>query len=59
MNQINIPYNDLDYKVIRNDNSLYVDKTRYIEELERVGTKFPVLLGPRRFGKSIFVSQLI
>ncbi|MCP4130614.1 MAG: AAA family ATPase [bacterium] len=34
----------------------YVDKTAYIEKLERINT--PVFLRPRRFGKSLFTEML-
>ncbi len=53
-----IPYGFSNYKEIRTGKYLYVDKTKYIEELERLNSKYLVLLRPRRFGKSLFVSML-
>ena len=45
---------------IREKNGIYVDKTRFIEELENnAGTNVPVFLRPRRFGKSLAVSMLL
>jgi len=53
-----IPYGISDYQVIQDENYLYVDKTRFIEELEYLSTKYPVFLRPRRFGKTLLVSTL-
>jgi len=58
MKQLRIPYGESDYKSIRTSNSIYIDKTKYIEELEQLDTKYPVFLRPRRFGKTLFSSQL-
>ena len=45
---------------IREKNGIYIDKTRFIEELENnAGTNVPVFLRPRRFGKSLTVSMLL
>ena len=45
---------------IRKKNGIYIDKTRFIEELENnAGTNVPVFLRPRRFGKSLTVSMLL
>ena len=51
-----IPYGDADFKRIRLTGSLYVDKTRFLRRLERV--RFAVLIRPRRFGKSCWISLL-
>jgi hypothetical protein len=40
------------------ENGYYVDKTRYIAELEKLGAKVLTFLRPRRFGKSLFISML-
>jgi len=53
-----IPYGISDYHVIQDENYLYVDKTRFIEELEYLNTKYPVFLRPRRSGKTLLVSTL-
>jgi len=44
---------------IRECNSIYIDKTRFIDYLENnAGTKVPVFLRPRRFGKSLTADML-
>jgi len=42
----------------REDNYLYIDKTKYIEILENLNEKYLIFLRPRRFGKSLFLSTL-
>ena len=51
-----IPYGKSNFEVIRNENYLYVDKTRFITTLEKIDTT--IHLRPRRFGKSLFVSMI-
>ena len=51
-----IPYGISNFEAIRTENYLYVDKTRFIEEVEK--TKILIHLRPRRFGKSLFLSML-
>ena len=51
-----IPYGQSDFRKIRLRRWLYVDKTRFIRQLEP--HHFAVLLRPRRFGKSLWVSIL-
>lgn len=43
---------------IREGNYVYVDKTKYIVDFLRKGSKYIFLSRPRRFGKSLFVSTL-
>ncbi len=43
---------------VREGNYVYVDKTKYIVEFLRNGSKYVFLSRPRRFGKSLFVSTL-
>ena len=44
---------------IRESNSIYIDKTQFIDYLENsAGTKVPVFLRPRRFGKSLTADML-
>ena len=50
------PYGMSNFESIILDNRYFVDKTKYIEELER--TKNPIFLRPRRFGKSLFTEIL-
>jgi len=45
-------------KVKINNDYLYIDKTKYIERLERLNEDFVIFLRPRRFGKSLFLSTL-
>ncbi len=53
-----IPYGISDFKSLIEDNYLYVDKTKYIKELEKVGSKYLFFIRPRRFGKSLLLSTL-
>ncbi|MDU9050204.1 MAG: AAA family ATPase [Candidatus Electrothrix sp. Rat3] len=53
-----IPYGESDFKKIRRGKYLYIDKTAYIQQLEEQGS-FNILLRPRRFGKSLFLSTLL
>ncbi len=45
-----IPYGMADFSAMRREGFLYVDKTRFLRELENERHVF--LLRPRRFGKS-------
>ena len=51
-----IPYGVSNFPLIRREDYLYVDKTRFIREVEK--TKTLIHLRPRRFGKSLFLSVL-
>ena len=51
-----IPYGVSSFPLIRREDYLYVDKTRFIKEVEK--TKTLIHLRPRRFGKSLFLSML-
>jgi hypothetical protein len=52
-----IPYGSADFGRMRNDNSYYVDKTRFIPLLE-AQPYFVFLIRPRRFGKTLWLSTL-
>lgn len=52
-----IPYGMTDFELIRKEDYYYVDKTRYIVEMERAG-RYIFLMRPRRFGKSLFLDVL-
>jgi len=54
--QKRIPYAIANYEEIVNGEYHFVDKTRFIGELEQY--KVPVFLRPRRFGKSLWCSTL-
>ena len=51
-----IPYGWADFEAMRRERTLYVDKTRFLHELER--ERFAFLIRPRRFGKSCWVALL-
>ncbi|MFD0715417.1 AAA family ATPase [Paenibacillus sp. GCM10027626] len=52
-----LPYGISNFKTIRQEKYLYVDKTKFIEPLENAG-KYVFFIRPRRFGKSLFLSML-
>jgi hypothetical protein len=52
-----IPYGVSDFDDFRKRNLYYVDKTRYIRDIEEKG-KYLFLIRPRRFGKSLFLGIL-
>ncbi|MBD5276031.1 MAG: ATP-binding protein [Bacteroides sp.] len=47
-----------DFRTLREEGYIYVDKTRYITELIRKKSRYCFLARPRRFGKSLFLSTL-
>ncbi len=47
-----------DFKSLREDGCVYIDKTRYIDKIVHDGAKYYFLARPRRFGKSLFLSSL-
>jgi len=53
-----IIYGISNYKMAREDNYLYIDKTLFIEKLENLNEKYLIFLRLRRFGKSLFLSTL-
>lgn len=53
-----LPYGISDFRRLRQDNCLYVDKTRYIELLESYDEPYMFFMRPRRFGKTLFLSTL-
>jgi hypothetical protein len=53
-----LPYGNSDFRSIRTENYAYVDKTRYIELLERESNKNQFFIRPRKFGKSLFFMML-
>ena len=52
-----IPYGIANFDDFRKSNLYYVDKTRYIREIEERG-KYLFFIRPRRFGKSLFLGIL-
>ncbi|HLP48673.1 MAG TPA: AAA family ATPase, partial [Candidatus Kapabacteria bacterium] len=61
MNEIHelkqIPYGVSDFNDFRVKNLYYVDKTRFIRDIEKKGS-YLFLIRPRRFGKSLFLGIL-
>ena len=54
-----IPYGIASFERIKENKEFYfIDKTRYIEEIEKLGSQYLFFLRPRRFGKSLFLSIL-
>ena len=51
-----VPYGEVDFKAIRTEGYIYIDKTMYIEKLEQ--NKKIIYTRPRRFGKSMLTSML-
>jgi len=57
MKKKKIPYGLTDFIRIQTENYYYIDKTRFIPEIEE-DDNFLFLLRPRRFGKSLWLSVL-
>ena len=51
-----IPYGWADFEAMRRERTLYVDKTRFLHDLEQ--ERYAFLIRPRRFGKSCWVALL-
>ena len=52
-----LPYGISDYAQVKREGLFLVDKTKYLERMERAG-HFLFLIRPRRFGKSMFLSMM-
>lgn len=56
---LNNPYGQFTFDLFRKEEQAFVDKSLSIKYLDDNGiSKYPVLLHPRRFGKSTFVRML-
>ena len=53
-----IPYGISDFRLLSGEDFYYVDKTRFIGEIEKC-PNFLFLIRPRRFGKSLWLSMLL
>jgi len=53
-----IPYGIGNFEKIKTENYYFIDKTKFIEKLESLGSNYLFLFRPRRFGKSLFLSML-
>jgi hypothetical protein len=51
-------YGNADFRKIRTNNFVYIDKTRFIETIERKSNSSQIFIRPCRFGKSLFISTL-
>ncbi|MDE6443671.1 MAG: ATP-binding protein [Muribaculaceae bacterium] len=47
-----------DFRNLRMDGAIYVDKTKYLEKIVKSKGKYYFLARPRRFGKSLFLSTI-
>ena len=54
---LKIPYGVSDFPTLRNEGLYYVDKTRYLAQMEE-RDRFVFFVRPRRFGKSLFISMM-
>lgn len=52
-----IPYGIADYKRVKEEDFYFIDKTRFIEQIESTDS-YSLFLRPRRFGKSLLISML-
>ncbi|MDR3266945.1 MAG: AAA family ATPase, partial [Tannerella sp.] len=53
-----LPYGNSDFRDMILNNYAYVDKTRFIAELERESNRNHFFIRPRKFGKSLFFKML-
>lgn len=56
--KVKYPVGEQNFKLLREADCVYVDKTRYIDKIISSGSKYYFLARPRRFGKSLFLSTL-
>jgi len=54
----NVPYGIGNFEELKKYHYYYVDKTKFIEYLDRFQVKTPLFLRPRRFGKSLLISTI-
>ena len=54
-----LPYGETNFESVRKENYAYVDKTRFIETLEKENNKRQFFIRPRKFGKSLFLTMLM
>lgn len=57
-NPLIYPIGQQDFKTLRKDEALYIDKTSFIDKIVSEKGKYYFLARPRRFGKSLFLSTL-
>ncbi len=52
------PIGQQNFRILREKNSIYVDKTYFLEKIVNNSAQYWFLARPRRFGKSLFLSTL-
>jgi len=58
MTKKKIPYGVSNFELLQTENYYFVDKTKYLETLEKENERYIFFLRPRKFGKSLFISLL-
>ncbi|NEW61379.1 AAA family ATPase [Sulfurovum sp. bin170] len=53
-----IPYGISNFKLLKEEDYFFIDKTDYIPKIENYGSRYLMFLRPRRFGKSLFIAIL-
>jgi hypothetical protein len=53
-----LPYGISDFENLVTDGYAYVDKTRYLELMERENNPYQIFIRPRKFGKSLLTTTL-
>ena len=53
-----IPYGVSNFEKLRTENYFFLDKTEFIEKIERSDSQYLFFLRPRKFGKSLLISML-
>ena len=53
-----IPIGIDDFKVVKENNYYYIDKTKYIEDILKDKSEIKLFTRPRRFGKTLNMSRL-
>ncbi len=53
-----IPYGISNFKLLKEEDYFFIDKTDYIPKIENYGSAYLMFLRPRRFGKSLLIAIL-
>lgn len=56
--KVKYPLGQQDFKTLRLNSLVYIDKTVFVRKIVEAGTRYYFLARPRRFGKSLFLSTL-